>query len=76
MKHLKYQKCNNKNTRVLKVKNSPLKLEKCYKPIIISMSNMDKFEKKGIKKGHLQKTCYMIGTIAELTILLSLQKKP
>ena len=46
MKHLKYQKCNNKNTRVLKVKNSPLKLEKCYKPIIISMSNMDKFEKK------------------------------
>ena len=50
MKHLKYQKCNNKNTRVLKVKNSPLKLEKCYKPIIISMSNMDKFEKKELRK--------------------------
>ena len=50
MKHLKYQKCNNKNTRILKVKNSTLKLEKCYKSIIISMSNMDKFGKKGIKK--------------------------
>ena len=50
MKHLKYQKCNNKNTRILKVKNSTLKLEKCYKSIIISMSNMDKFGKKELRK--------------------------
>ena len=37
MNHLRHQKYNNKqfnNTRVIKVKNSPLELEKDFQPII------------------------------------------
>ena len=44
MNHLRHQKCKNKkqlnNTRVLKVKNSPLELEKDFKAIIISINDM------------------------------------
>ena len=49
MNHLKHQKYKNKqsnNTRVLKVRNSPLELEKDFEPINISINDMDKFKKK------------------------------
>lgn len=36
--------------RVLKVKNSPLELEKYFKPINISIDNTDKFKEKEITK--------------------------
>ena len=49
MDRLRHQKYKNKqlnNTRLLKVKNSTLKLENDFKPINISINDMDKFEKK------------------------------
>ena len=49
MNHLRHQKYKNKplnNTRVLKIKNSLLELEKYCKPVEISTTDMDKFEKR------------------------------
>ena len=53
MNHLRHQKYKNKqsnNTRVLKVRNSPLELEKDFEPINISANDMDKFKKKKLTK--------------------------
>ena len=53
MNHLRHQKYKNKqsnNTRVLKVRNSPLELEKDFEPINISINDMDKFKKKKTNK--------------------------
>ena len=54
MNHLRHQKYkNNKqlnNKRVLTVQNSALELENDFKPIIISMNDMDKFEKRTTKE--------------------------
>ena len=36
--------------RILKVRNSPFELGKYFKPINISINNMDKFEEKEITK--------------------------
>ena len=50
--------------RVLKIKNSPLEFEKDFKPINISIDNMDKFEGKKIKKKRrFAKTLGTIGMI-------------
>ena len=49
MDNLRHQKCKNKplnNTRVLKVNNSTLELERDFKPINISINDMGKFGKK------------------------------
>ena len=53
MNHLRHKKYRNKqlnNARVLKVKNNPLELEKDFKPINISINDIDKFEKKELTK--------------------------
>ena len=61
LKHQKYKKKHLSNTqknRFLKIKNSPLELEKYYKPIIVSIDDTDKFEEKEIiiiKKRNLTK---------------------
>ena len=47
--HLRHQKYKNKqlnNARDLKINNSTLELQNDFKPIDISINNMDKFEKK------------------------------
>ena len=69
MNHLRHQKYkSNKqlnNKRVLKVQNSALELENDFKSIIISMNDMDKFEKKNYQKiEHLQIIFGTIGMIA------------
>ena len=46
---MRYEEHKNKqlsNTRVLKVKSSPLEMEKSFKMINISIIDMDKFEKR------------------------------
>ena len=69
MSHLRHQKYkNNKqlsNKRVLKVQNSALELESDFKPIVISMNDMEKFEKKNYQRiEHLQIIFGTIGMIA------------
>ena len=46
--HQKYKKAIKQYTkkRVLNVKNSPLELEKYFKPVIVSTDDVDKFEEK------------------------------
>ena len=45
MDHLRCQKCKNKQ-----LKNSILELENNFKPINISINDMDKFEKKNYQR--------------------------
>ena len=51
---------NTRKNRVLKVKNSPLESKKDFKPIKVSMDDMDKFEEKQIteKRTFAKNTCY------------------
>ena len=55
-KSLRQQSYENKHfnnilaNRVLKVKNSPLELEQYFKPINVSIDNMDKFKEKEVTK--------------------------
>ena len=54
MNHLRHQKYKKKqqlnNTRALNVKSSPLELEKDFKPINVSINDMEKFEKEELTK--------------------------
>ena len=61
MNHSRHQNCKNEHTemkyfnntskkRILKVKNSPLELQKGFKPISITIADMDKFEENEITK--------------------------
>ena len=56
MNHLRHQKYKNKQlnnilrNRVLKAKNSSLKLGKDFEPINISVNDMSKFEEKELTK--------------------------
>ena len=43
--------------RTLKIKNSPLKLEKYFKPIMTSITDMDNFEEKR-KRNHKEEKNY------------------
>ena len=65
--HQKYQNKQSNSTRkyrVLKVKNSPFKLKKDFKPVNVSIDDMDKFEEKElIKKKRFAKK---LGTIATI----------
>ena len=59
MVHLRHQKYKKKQ-----IKNSTLELENNFKPISISINDMDKFEKRELtKKRTLTKTLGMIGAI-------------
>ena len=49
LRHLKYERKqlkNAQNIRLLKVKNSSLKLKKDFKPINLLINDMDKFKQK------------------------------
>ena len=51
--HQKYknkQLTNTQKSRILKIKNSPLELVKCFKPINISINDMNKIEEKVLTK--------------------------
>ena len=68
MNHLRHQKYKNNrqinNTLVLKVQNCPLELQKWLKLIILSINDMDRFEKKNYQRiEYLQKTLGAIGMI-------------
>ena len=68
MNHLRHQKYKNNrqinNTLVLKVQNCPLELQKWLKLIILSINDMDRFEKKNYQRTeYLQKTLGTIGMI-------------
>ena len=53
--------------RVLKVKNSPLELEQYFKPINVSIDNMDKFKEKEVTKKWLLAKKHLI----ELVLLVN-----
>ena len=64
MNHSTHQKYKNKQlnntpkTRILKVKKSRLKLKNDFKPINVSIDDMDKFEEKELtKKRAFAKKC-------------------
>ena len=68
MNHLRHQKYKNNrqinNRLVLKVQNCPLELQKWLKLIILSINDMDRFEKKNYQRiEYLQKTLGTIGMI-------------
>ena len=50
---------NTQKDRLLKVKNSLIELKKYFKPINVSIDDMDKFEEKEIQKRTIAKNpCY------------------
>ena len=61
----KNKQSNNKHKKQnLKVKNSPLELEKYFQPVILSTDDVDKFEeKKSRRREQLQKKLDTIGII-------------
>ena len=64
LRHKKYKNKQLNNTKVvLKVKNSTQKLENNFKPIKISIINMDKIKKSNKENNILQKPFGAIGMI-------------
>ena len=63
LRHKKYKNKQLNNTKVLKVKNSTQKLENNFKPIKISIIDMDKIKKSNKENNILQKAFGAIGMI-------------
>ena len=77
MNHSRHQYYKNKQSnnkykkQNLKVKNSPLELERYFKPVIVSTDDVDKFEEKKSKRSEqLQKKLDTIGIIGQSTLFL------
>ena len=51
---------NAQKNRILKVKASPLELEKDFKPTKVSIDNMDKFEEKELIKKRMFTTKHLV----------------
>ena len=63
LRHKKYKNKQLNNTKVLKVKNSTQKLENNFKPIQISIIDMDKIKMRNKENNILQKPFGAIGMI-------------
>ena len=60
-----------KKNRILKVKASPLELEKDFKPTKVSIDNMDKFEEKEVIKKRMFTKKHLVLLVQLLNYLYS-----